>query len=719
MTRVLRISLFLLLASAARPTRAEPTLELYIRDVEEVLMGDPVSTAIDAEGRLSLGLGQDQLIEGPGRPGVVLGWARGGLLLGTAGAGLLRVRPAAKAEVLEGAKGLVLSALAPIGEDGRGGAWFATSPSGTLHRWNGREIADVLKPRAKYVWDLLPDGDGVYAVTGAPAQLLRIEKGKPTTVFEAEETHLRVLARHPSRGLILGGGEKGIVYAVDAKGRARALYDSALDEVTALEVSPDGAIYAAVVSGKTDGALDPGKWIGPVGDDAKDDASPFKGSEVVRIAPSGEVERLWTSNAEGALALSLDPKARRLHIATGTGPKGRARIYALELSDRDRLVLAARLPPPMATDMIRRPDGGLLIATAPDGAVYEVGPKPRLEGEYLSVEQDLRRVARIGRLWMDADVPSGASASVSIRTGNTKEPDGTWSDWSDDVPAGRGGAIEVPDGRYAQLRAVLRASRSGRSPVVRSMHASVRRQNLPPEVKEVFALRPGIYLKPMPDENDDEKVVTINDNVLDELRRPQTERDRNRARAGEAPGQLTAAWKAQDPNGDQLLYSAELVAEDGPVRAELGSGLDVPFVTFDSRSFPDGRYRVVVSASDRPSNAPAEVLEDAKRSDVFTIDNAPPRISKLTARRRGKGLEVHAEIEDAASRLAQTELSLDGGPWVYFPAEDGFLDGFSETLGLTIEDPTALGGRAEGPHTIQVRVEDTASNRATAGTLVK
>lgn len=35
--------------------RAEPTLELYIRDAQEVFQGDPVSTAVDGYGNLELG----------------------------------------------------------------------------------------------------------------------------------------------------------------------------------------------------------------------------------------------------------------------------------------------------------------------------------------------------------------------------------------------------------------------------------------------------------------------------------------------------------------------------------------------------------------------------------------------------------------------------------------------------------------------------------------
>jgi hypothetical protein len=273
----------------------------------------------------------------------------------------------------------------------------------------------------------------------------------------------------------------------------------------------------------------------------------------------------------------------------------------------------------------------------------------------------------------------------------------------------RGGAVDVPRGRYAQFRVRLEAGKKGESPRLRSMHASVRRSNLAPEITEVYPLRPGIYLRPIPSEQETEKTVTLTSGVLGNLRRSEPrDRDRLRVRAGEARGMRTLAWSARDENGDDLLYAAVLEPAGRP-SVPLEDELEVPFVTFDSRAHPDGRYRLLVRASDRPSNAPSEALEDARRSEVFVIDNTPPELRGLRVRRAEGRWVVSARARDAVSRLGAAEVAVDGGPWLSFPARDGLLDDFEEALEL----PSSRAG-GEAPTVIRVRVSDELGNRATA-----
>lgn len=706
------LGLLLFLSLPPRETRAEPALELYIRDAEEVFQGDPIGTTVDAEGRISLGLRERAWAPGSGRP--VLSMARQGksLVVGTAGAGLRRLTPGAdeagRAPLFE-AKDLVISAVATAGDR----IWFATGPKGAVYLWNGKKARPLFRPSATHVWALVPDKTDVLAATGLPGRVLRIREGAAETLYRVDEAHLRSLFRHPTRGLVAGGGEKGIVYALEGAS-ARALYDSELDEVTAFAAGANGDLYAACLSGTKSGTLDPGTFIGPVGDDESAPETPFEGSEVVRIRADGEVDVVWTSKREGALALAFQPRTGRLLIATGTGPKGRARVYALDTKDRDQVILLARLEAPMITAVALETGGGLVAATAPEGTLVRIGPELRDRGEYLSIEQDLRRPAVIGRAWFDAELPPGSSLEVQLRSGNTAEADPTWSAWSAPVKAGLGGgAVKIPRARYAQFRAVLRARSGGPSPRLRSMHASVRRGNRRPEVKAVFPLKPGVYLRRLPSEQEREKTLTINANALAELKtRSPADRERARARAGVEPGLRTVAWTTGDANGDELLFSARLVDAEG-ASISLGDDLETPYVTFDGRAVADGRYRAEVTASDRPSNPPEEALVAEGRSEVFVIDNTPPRIDRFSVRRDGKGFRVSAVAEDATSPLVWAELSLDGGPWLLIPAEDGLIDARQERLKLEIDDASGL-SRADTPKVVKLRVEDALGNRATA-----
>ncbi len=699
----------LLLLTVSVPAYAEPTLELEVRGAQEVLKGDPETTAVDAQGRIELGLSEVLLGEGAGRPAVALALDKSGApWLGTAGGGLVHLRPGAPPRVIEPAPGLVVSAVAP---DERGGVWFATAPKAQIQRFDGRAVKPMLAVEAEYVWALLPEKDGVLAVTGVPGQLVRVRGGKAEVLFASSETHLRALARHPAGGWLVGGGEKGIIYHVEPNRSARALWDADLEEVTSFAVASDGTVYASLVSGSKKGVLDPGTWIGRVGAETEAEDGPIKGSEVIRIRKSGEVDRLWSSQSEGALALALGPAAERLYLATGTGAKGRARVYAVEVENRDRVVLVARLGPPMATGLVRASDGALVVSTAPNGQVSRLGPGLRSAGTYLSEVQNLRRVGRIGSIWFDAETPDGSRVALSIRTGNTNDADETWSAWSRAVTEPGGETIEVPSGRYAQFRAELGAGRGGASPRLDGLSASVRRRNLAPSIHDVHPLRPGIYLRPLPVESETEKTVTVTGALLGKLRRPVSGGDDSpRARAGFEPGARTISFRASDPNGDALLAWVEIVPESGPPTV-LAEALDVPFVSFDARAHPDGRYRARVRVSDRPSNAPDEALDDVRLSEPFLIDHTPPTIQSLTARRQGKRLEVDLRATDATSRLGGAELALDGGPWVLLPPADGLVDQQSERFVLGLDDPGSIGGRPSPPHVVRVRVEDAEGNR--------
>jgi hypothetical protein len=65
-----------------------------------------------------------------------------------------------------------------------------------------------------------------------------------------------------------------------------------------------------------------------------------------------------------------------------------------------------------------------------------------------------------------ADLPAGTSLVVSVRTGNTANPDGTWTAFTT-VPVS-GGALNLT-GRYAQYRLQLSTSAAGQSPAVRDV----------------------------------------------------------------------------------------------------------------------------------------------------------------------------------------------------------------------------------------------------------
>jgi hypothetical protein len=702
---------------------AEQTRELSVSGPREILDGDPETASVDAHGQITMGRELAMLGKASDRGIVSLILANGAIYTGTAGGTVIRAAmTGGDVKTIAKMENLVVSAL--VFHQGK--LYAATSPDGDIVTIEADgKTKRFYDPKAKYVWAMLSDGPDLLVATGEPGQVLRVApNGSAKPVLDPGETHIRSLVHHPKRGVIAGGGQKGIVYQL-GKDKPFGLYDSEMEEVTSLAIDPkSGDLFAAFASESKPGTIDPEKSIGAVsGDGPESDASPIKGSEVVRIGESGRVDVLWSSKREGALALAFDEKPRRLYIATGTHNKGRGRVYAVESSDRDRLLLEARVEPPQASAIQLAPNGGLIVGTNPSGQLLRIGPKLRGESLYLSSEQDLQRVSSVGRVWFDADVPEGAKVEVALRSGNTKEKDKTWSPWSQDIAIKDGGEVKVPDGRYVQIRARLRAAPSGKAPIVKSLHASVVRMNVAPTVQEVFLLRRGVYMSKMPREEEKEKTVTLSRSVINNLRKDVDEEESRsvRVRQGVRPGWITISWRADDPNGDELIYRVEIRRLDEPSTpwTVVSNNVEETFYSFDSRTYADGRYQFRVTASDRPSNPPRLAQSDRNDSEPQTIDNTPPKITNVHATSPGNGrLHVEADAEDATSLLGTAEFSVSGGPWLMLPAADGLIDAKQEKLVVDVV-PSNAPGTPElkpGPHAVLVRVEDEAGNSATAST---
>lgn len=722
------LSMIVLLASAIPShARAEPTREVRVAGPKPILEGDPETSSVDAQGWITMGPSLVALGKPSEKPITCLALGdAGAILAGTAGGGVLRLSGTGESKLLTRAEDKIVSHILVAA----GATYVATNPDGKVSFLNkDGSLKTVYDGAAKYVWSMLADGGDILVGTGEPGQIVRVPasgSGAPKVLFDPGETHVRAMLHHPARGLIAGGGQKGIVYQVGPSG-VFALYDSELEEVTALALDPStGDIYAALVSESKSGALVSEKSIGSVsGEPTESEGSPIKGSDVVRIAENGRVDLVWTSKREGALGLAFDAKAKMLSIATGAGGKGRGRIYAVDTRARDRLLLLARTDAPVASAVLApATGGGIVVGTSPAGQVLRLGPTLRSDAAYVSAEQDLYSISRIGRVWFDADVPNGAKVEVSVRSGNTKEHDKTWSSWSEPVEVTEGRGIRVPEGRFIQFRARLISGNATAVPVVKSLHASVVRMNVAPTVDEVFALRRGVYMAKIPPEDDHEKTITLSRSALSNLRdgddgdnEPAT-----RVRQGERTGMATVAWRASDSNGDSLIYRVELGSEGRESTWRVvADGLTEPFFSFDTRAYRDGRYRARVTASDRPSNPPDRALSDRNLSEPFVIDNTPPRIKALKATSPGAGrIRVEAEAEDETSMLEVAEVAIDGGPWLMLPASDGLLDDRREALAVDFggNDTPGSPPLKAGNHSVLVRIEDGAGNAASASTTI-
>jgi hypothetical protein len=179
-----------------------------------------------------------------------------------------------------------------------------------------------------------------------------------------------------------------------------------------------------------------------------------------------------------------------------------------------------------------------------------------------------------------------------------------------------------------------------------------------------------------------------------------------------AKGYVGARWLASDPNGDPLIFTVEIRGANETEWKLLRDKLAERYYSWDSTAFPDGEYRLRITASDAPGNSPAEALTAQTVSDPFLIDNTPPRITGLAATRNGAKLRVRWHAADALNNVTKAEYSLNGGDWKVATPETRLSDSLELDYDLTMDAAT-------GEHTVAVRVQDEFENQATDKVVVR
>jgi hypothetical protein len=177
-------------------------------------------------------------------------------------------------------------------------------------------------------------------------------------------------------------------------------------------------------------------------------------------------------------------------------------------------------------------------------------------------------------------------------------------------------------------------------------------------------------------------------------------------------GWIGARWSASDPNGDPLVYTVEIKGVHENEWKLLKDKVTDKYISWDSTAFPDGEYRLRVTASDAPGNPPAEALTARIESAPFWIDNTPPKITGLTAARNGNKIEVRWHAADAINNIERAEYSIDGGDWKVAAPVTKLSDSPELDYALTVD-------AGPGEHTIAVRVQDDYDNQAVEKTVAR
>ena len=617
-----------------------------------------------------------------GDQGRILRWSPGGA-----------VRPWARL-----ASGQVLS----LAQDGDG-VVAGTGPEGLVYRVSaGGDTTLLARTGERYVWGLAPAGHGAwYAATGSKGRLLHLQDGKVRIVADTDESNLVSILADGSGGVFAGGDSKGRVYRVRSDGSVRTVFDAGEDEVRALTFGPDGALYAAAISSP-----------GTTEDDKEGEPTPVKSppaegrATVYRIVPDSSAAAWWVSPQPLVFALTSageNAGARgagaglRGGIVAATG--GHAAVYLVERPGGATQWLAS--PQGQVTALARGAQGQLYAATSNPAALWQLGPDRSARGELLSMALDARRFARFGRLEWRGE-PGGGHVSFSTRSGNTEEPDTTWSPWEPVRGEGQGGPILSPTARFLQWKVTL----EGGEPRIESVETAWREQNQPPRIEDVLVSPQGEGFREGELQPRLEPVTqTLPGGQRVEYSTPSSTTPRQlRELPSWARGLRTAQWRASDPNGDPLRFRLDVRREPTGPWIKVADDLDDSNHTWDTSVLPDGRYRLRVTAGDVGGNAVGEELTAEALSQPFTVDGTPPVVTALETRGEPGAISASGRAEDAASPLQRIEVALDDGPWRAVTPDGGFTDARAHAFRVRLDKV------APGAHVLSVRAVDLAGN---------
>ena len=705
----------------------------------EFLRGEVENLSIDTYGRLTLGPTSTPVYESSAP--FLWTWSTapdGSVYAGSGNEGqVYRVDAAGKGSVFFDAEELEVHAIAPAPG---GGIYVGTSPDGKIYKVDASGKGDVFfDPPDRYIWSLAVDRAGnVFAATGDKGVIYKITPdGKGASFYETKATHAMTLA-FDREGRLLGGHRIAGPRVPDrrhrqavrparlaATTRSARCASTRTERSTRLRVSgrrgrraapppppepPTPAPQPIVVGldrghGHRRGRRRRGSAAStPAAAAPTRDRRPARS---IRIAPDGAWDLVWESREDTPYDIAFETGGGNLLVATGN----KGKIYRLA-GDPFQPTLVARANAQQVTAHAARPRrGAMLFATSNPGKVFRLSPTRAERGTYTSDVRDAQTVAAWGAIKWQAQAPAGTRVEISTRSGNTRTPDETWSDWSAVLHQRRGQRHHQPARPLPAVAGGADRRRRSEAPLLTSVTAAYLPRNMRPRVTSITIHPPGrcfsVPSRPIPEiagfdgDTPDRRAAAqvAAAGAAQELAEPRPPRL--------SEGLLTFVWRAEDDNRDELSYDVLYRREGETAWKSLKRDVSDAILVWDTTSVPNGRYVLRVVASDAPSNSPPTALTGAMESTAFEIDNAPPEITVTAVRREGARLMIAFDVRDEHSAVQKAEYSLDGDRWQTIYPKDGIADSRVEQFELVLEGEAAARG-------VIIRAADALNNMASA-----
>ncbi len=641
----------------------------------------------------------------------------------------------------------------------RGALYIAANPGARLYRWHPkrREVESVWTAPESYIWDLSVWQGQLYVATGDQGRLYRIGPDhQPEVVLDTSDQNLVRLWTH-DRHLYIGASGLGNVYRMSADGDVRAIYPADRQEIAAFADSGSAAgeqlLLASigqpvqplmrqpppVVPLPAQPAQPPKPAQPPAAQPqpAPSQNPPRSGASaqppqkyppqpVVRATGGIQGGSVWLLRADGRVFpvwqtdryWIYDIAVFQGEVWVAAGSPGRV----ISVDTERRVRYQASFPEEQVVRILTDRDA-LWAVTSNPARVYRASVRERLHGVYTSPIKDAGALVQWGSFLWRGVMPSPNAIRCFARSGNTRQPDATWSDWVG--PLGPESPLHLPPGRYFQYRCEL-SGRFNHSPRLQEIRITFLPQNRPPQFVAIQVLPPGAIFREVPRPQKGARIAGSTRATL-ESGIPRTALETARPQSGTVatapvsvppsrspvPGQAlykwgmqTVTWQVVDPDQDRLQFAIYIQRAEESEWHLLQDELDDPIFAWDTTSLPDGFYRVRVVASDARDNPPGWGMQAEMVSPLFLVDHTPPTLTVVENQRTGNAWRIRIVARDALSPIARAEYALQPDAWQPLFAQDRILDSREELLELHIRNPRSTW------KTVQIRACDDGHNCA-------
>jgi sugar lactone lactonase YvrE len=320
-------------------------------------------------------------------------------------------------------------AIPAIASDALGTVYAASIPGGQVWSVNGTDKPKMFFHTEEPIITSLctDDQNNLYVGTAGTGRVYKVDpSGKSSVLFNSKQAHVTSLFYSvPKKELYVGTGEKGAVYRISQDGKAQAVYQSPDHLVTGIVLDAKNNLYIAT-SGQ---------------------------GRLMRILPSGEVQNLATS--EAFYTMHYDPSTDSVYSGDGEGDVTKARIDPI--SGMPYFVPVAHTDEEGVLALASDGQGRLFAGTANLATVRSMKSEPSQKAQYVSAVRDAGRLAAwsLIRAFGPLNEPNatiGSQWQMETRTGDTSQPDETWSSWSAAKFSDNAFQLASPAARYLQYR---------------------------------------------------------------------------------------------------------------------------------------------------------------------------------------------------------------------------------------------------------------------------